>query len=130
MSDAKVMLDGKVMLALYVESMQRSIEFYEDLLASKPLEQSDAFAMFALPSGLLLGLWLKETVQPTISSIGVGNELIFSFNTQKQVNAIYDDMKSKYIQIEQHPTQMDFGYTFVINDPDNHRIRFFCEAME
>lgn len=124
------MYDAKNMLVFYVESMQRSLEFYEELLSAKPVEQSNEFSMFALPSGLLLGLWLKSTVEPAASFTGQGHELLFSFDTMAQLDKIYREMKLKEFAIEQELVLLDFGYTFVLNDPDNHRVRFFTEQIQ
>ena len=43
-------------LILYVNSPAESVRFYADLLAKAPVESSPTFAMFALDSGVMLGL--------------------------------------------------------------------------
>lgn len=37
-----------------------SARFYQSLLGIEPVECQATFAMFVLPSGLKLGLWLKQ----------------------------------------------------------------------
>jgi hypothetical protein len=49
---------------LFVADVATSARFYADLLGFEPSEQSPAFAAFALPSGLMLGLWAAKTVTP------------------------------------------------------------------
>jgi hypothetical protein len=50
------------MILLYVDSPAKSAAFYADLLARQPVESSPTFAMFALESGVMLGLWSRHTV--------------------------------------------------------------------
>lgn len=121
------MYGAQNMLALYVESMQRSLEFYEELFSAKPVEQYPEFSMFALPSGLLIGLWLKSTVEPATSFTGQGHELLFSYENAEQVEKAYREIKQKEFAIELELASLECGYSFVINDPDNHRIRFYTE---
>lgn len=122
------MSESKNMIAFYVTNIKVSVEFYQQLLETSPLEQSDAFAMFALPSGLLLGLWLKDTVEPKVSTLGTEAELIFSFACGSDVDKHYQLLQQKKIKLVQSLSMMDFGYTFVVCDPDNHRIRYFSES--
>ena len=49
---------------LLVADPAASAAFYQDLLGLAPVEQSPTFAMFALPSGVNLGLWSSATVEP------------------------------------------------------------------
>jgi len=51
-------------LILYVKSPSASAAFYADLLGKSPVETSATFAMFALDSGVMLGLWAAHTVGP------------------------------------------------------------------
>lgn len=43
---------------LFVNDPQASARFYADLLGEAPIEASPTFAMFALDSGVMLGLWV------------------------------------------------------------------------
>ena len=51
-------------LIFYVESLKASAAFYADLLGREPIEASANFAMFALESGMTLGLWSRRDVEP------------------------------------------------------------------
>ena len=62
------MFDAHFIL-LHVDSPAASARFYADLLGSEPLEQSPTFAMFALPSGLRLGLWSVSYTHLTLPTI-------------------------------------------------------------
>jgi predicted enzyme related to lactoylglutathione lyase len=112
-------------LILYVKSPSASVAFYADLLGKSPVEASATFAMFALDSGVMLGLWAAHTVEPAANAAG-GAEVAFAVDGGDAVKAKYADWVSKRLKIAQTPTNMDFGFTFVALDPDGHRLRVFA----
>lgn len=116
-------------IILYVNNPAVSANFYKSLLGKDPVDNSPNFAMFALDSGVMLGLWAKQEVQPETHISGGGAELAFTLADNQAVEVCYADWSSKHIPIVQTPTQMDFGYTFVGLDPDGHRLRIFTPAM-
>lgn len=115
---------------LYVDSPPVSVAFYTDLLARPPVEQSPTFAMFAMDSGLMLGLWKRDTVEPAAAIEGAkgDGEIAFAVAGGEGVDAMHDDWRGRGLTIAQRPTAMDFGYTFVALDPDGHRLRVFAPA--
>lgn len=121
------MIDPNFVL-LYVANPVVSAEFYADLLGDRPVETSPTFAMFALESGVMLGLWSRQHVEPPATSTGGGGELAFAVADNDRVNEIYEDWRERGLPIAQRPTQMDFGYTFVALDPDSHRLRVFAPS--
>ncbi|MFE8049639.1 VOC family protein [Brenneria goodwinii] len=118
------------MIILYVDSPANSVRFYTDLLNTPPLEASPTFAMFALDSGVMLGLWSKHTVEPASSAAGGGGELAFSATNNEEVDILYASWSQRGLEMVQTPTHLDFGYTFVAADPDGHRLRVFAPAEE
>ena len=121
------MLDPNFIL-LYVESPPESARFYADLLGRQPVESSPTFALFALASGAMLGLWSKHTVQPAAAGTGGGGELGFSVANDTRVEELFVAWKGRGLRILQEPTDLDFGRTFVALDPDDHRLRVFATA--
>jgi catechol 2,3-dioxygenase-like lactoylglutathione lyase family enzyme len=117
-------------MILYVNSPKTSAAFYADLLARQPVESSPTFAMFALESGLMLGLWAKHAVVPAAAAAGGGTELGFTVEDDAAVAAVHADWRGRGLTIVQEPTTMDFGRTFVALDPDGHRLRVFASAAE
>lgn len=113
---------------LYVANTDISTKFYADILASKPVETSPTFAMFALQSGVMLGLWKKDGVLPAPLAGGGGSELAFATENKTVVNNMYKNWVEKGLVIAQTPTQMEFGFTFVALDPDGHRLRVFAPS--
>ena len=122
------MIDPNFIL-LYVSNPASSAAFYENLLGKPPVESSPTFAMFALDSGVMLGLWAKHTVQPAATLAG-GGEVAFSVPDNSVVSDLYTDWLERGLAIAQVPTRMDFGYTFVALDPDGHRLRVFAASGE
>ncbi|WP_313372164.1 VOC family protein [Achromobacter animicus] len=113
---------------LYVEKPQASAAFYSALLQRPPIESSPTFALFALDSGLMLGLWSRYTVAPAAAGRGGASELAFTVADADAVNQRHVDWSLCGLPILQAPTDMDFGRTFVALDPDGHRLRVFAPA--
>lgn len=107
---------------LFVENPQKSALFYQDLLEMKPIEESPTFVMFALKNGVMLGLWSKYTAEPRVDCPAGALEVCFP---SSDVDALYEAWGKKRVTVAQKPTTMDFGRTFVILDPDGHRIRAY-----
>jgi catechol 2,3-dioxygenase-like lactoylglutathione lyase family enzyme len=113
---------------LYVDSPPASAAFYADLLGRPPVESSPTFAMFALASGVMLGLWARQTVLPAATGPAGSGELAFALGDADAVRAVHADWSKRGLKIAQAPTDMDFGHTFVALDPDGHRLRVFVPA--
>ncbi|HTU64613.1 MAG TPA: VOC family protein [Steroidobacteraceae bacterium] len=114
---------------LYVDSPPRSAAFYSALLGRAPAESSPTFAMFPLDSGVMLGLWSKHTVEPPAgrdAAPGGGTELAFAVEGNARVDEMHADWRGRGLPILQAPVTLDFGYTFVALDPDQHRLRVFA----
>jgi predicted enzyme related to lactoylglutathione lyase len=88
---------------------------------------SPTFAMFALESGVMLGLWSRHTVKPAATPPG-GGEIAFTVADIAALNAVHGDWRKRGLTVIQPPTRLDFGDTFVALDPDGHRLRVFAPA--
>lgn len=107
---------------LFVENPKKSSLFYQELFKLKPIEESSTFVMFALNNGVMLGLWSKYTAEPRVDASGGALEIGFP---TENVDALYEEWGRKHVTVAQKPTDMDFGRTFVVLDPDGHRIRVY-----
>jgi catechol 2,3-dioxygenase-like lactoylglutathione lyase family enzyme len=116
-------------IILYVKDAPASARFYGDLLGTEPVESSPFFAMFSLASGMRLGLWAKDTVEPMVKKDSGGAELIFSEPDEVSVADRYDEWSRRGLVIEQEPVDMEFGRTFVALDPDGHRLRVYAPNL-
>jgi hypothetical protein len=114
------------LIILYVNDPLRSAKLYADLLEKTPLELHPTFALFALDTGVMLGLWSRHTAQPSAICTGGGGEIAFIVADQTAVEALYHDWTGRGLVVAQKPVAMDFGYTFVVLDPDQHRLRVFA----
>jgi catechol 2,3-dioxygenase-like lactoylglutathione lyase family enzyme len=112
-------------ILLYVESPSASEAFYADLLGRPAAESSPTFVMFAMSSGLMLGLWGRGGVAPAANAPG-GGEIAFAVESNAALDARHAEWRGKGMTIAQAPTAMDFGRTFVALDPDGHRLRVFA----
>lgn len=111
---------------LHVQSPAASVAFYRQILGAEPVEASPTFAMFALGSGLMLGLWARDTVLPAAEGQGGSSELAFVQDSAAAVDAVHAAWAARGVAVLQAPTAMDFGYTFTASDPDGHRLRVFA----
>ncbi len=107
---------------LFVANPQKSSLFYQEIFDMKPIEESATFAMFALRNGVMLGLWSKYTAEPRVEAQAGALEVCFP---AENVDELYEALGKKHVTVAQKPTDMDFGRTFVILDPDGHRIRIY-----
>lgn len=116
-------------IILYVADPTASAAFYESLLGRAPVDASPNFAMFALRSGVMLGLWARHEVLPAVpAGAGCAAELAFTVDSVAAVEARFAQWQSAGLTIVQPPTAMDFGHTFTAVDPDGHRLRVFAPA--
>lgn len=109
-------------ILVFVANPLKSSRFYQNLLNIKPIEESATFVMFALKNGVKLGLWSKYTAEPRVEAKAGAVEICFPAD---DVDSLYEEWGRKEITILQKPTDMDFGRTFVVLDPDGHRIRIY-----
>jgi catechol 2,3-dioxygenase-like lactoylglutathione lyase family enzyme len=109
-------------VVLFVADVHASARFYADLLGSEPVEASPGFAAFALPSGVMLGLWAAKTATPEVTAAPGAMELTF---TEADVDAIHRAWVKKGLRIAAPPADLEFGRTFLALDPDGHRLRVF-----
>ena len=109
---------------LYVQSPLESAAFYRRLLGKPPVDEAPTFVMFVLDSGVRLGLWARSGVMPPATAPG-GAELCFTEPDAAALDARFADWQAQGLPVLQAPTEMDFGRTFVVADPDGHRLRVF-----
>ncbi len=115
-------------ILLFVDSPRRSAAFYRDLLGLEPVEEQATFAMFVLESGLRLGLWSKHTAEPLPGAPAGGAEIGFEVENAAAVDAMYAKWTAWDARVLQKPVDLDFGRTFVVLDPDGHRLRVLSAA--
>lgn len=110
---------------LYVKDPLSSATFYNKLLGKDPIETSPTYVMYALDSGVKLGLWATHDVDPQTTFSGAGCEVAFFLKDKDELEKVLHQSKEAGIPVIQGITTLDFGKTFTVLDPDNHRLRFF-----
>ena len=108
---------------LYVDDPRRSAAFYGRLLGLQPVEAAPTFCLLVLGERLKLGLWKRDEVIPAPSARGGGGELAITVKDEARVNALHAEWTASGIPVVQPPKRLDFGFSFVVQDPDGHRLR-------
>nr|WP_272212766.1 VOC family protein [Marinicella sp. W31]MDC2878683.1 VOC family protein [Marinicella sp. W31] len=114
------------LIVLYVEDTEKSGAFYERLLGQKANALSPGFTAFHMPGGLMLGLWRKSTAQPEAEGGPGVMEVGIMTDENGGVATFFERAEADGYTILQPLVTASFGPTFVIADPDGHRIRI-CE---
>ncbi|KTD10804.1 bleomycin resistance protein [Legionella gratiana] len=115
------------LVLFYVSNIENSTHFYSELLNVQPIHTEPDYAMFLLKPGLRLGLWSQNSVKPAPTIFGGGSEFAIQVVDEQTIDELFENYQNKNFRMIQEPTNMDFGYTFVTCDPDDHRIRFFSK---
>jgi predicted lactoylglutathione lyase len=110
---------------LYVNDPGASAAFYSRLFGSDPVEASPTFVMFALQSGMKFGLWIRNEVSPAAKSQPGAMELDIAVDSRSKVDFTLAEWRAAGVSVVLEPTQLDFGYGFVAQDPDGHLLRVF-----
>jgi catechol 2,3-dioxygenase-like lactoylglutathione lyase family enzyme len=116
-------------LLLPVRRPQQSAKLYTQLLGCEPVENSETFVLYVLPSGIKVGLWIASEVEPKPGVPG-GIEIAFSETSRDAVLETYKVWSGLGLKVLQEPTDMPFGFTFVVEDPDGHRLRPFVLSVK
>ncbi|MEO7037215.1 MAG: VOC family protein [Polyangiaceae bacterium] len=114
-------------ILLSVRNPRESAALYTQILGCEPVEHSTTFVLYVLPTGLKIGLWMTSEISPPPAAPG-GIELSFSEESEDAVRRTFEDWKKLGLKVLQEPTHLDFGFTFVVEDPDGHRLRPFVLA--
>ncbi|MGJ3348287.1 VOC family protein [Morganella morganii] len=110
-------------IILYVSDVEKSTRFYTRLLNAEPVEQYSEFSVFALSDDMILGLQAKSGIDPAPQPHIGGTEICMSDVSNREVDDIFRKWSELGVEIIMKPAMLDFGYTFVVTDPDGHRLR-------
>jgi catechol-2,3-dioxygenase len=110
-------------IVLYVDNIEISSNFYQDLLGIKPEEASPTFHSFKLSNGMSLALKAKHAVIPPTDEKNGNGELVFTLDNHKKVDELFAEWQTKKINVISPPSIVPYGYTFVGLDPDSSRLR-------
>ncbi len=111
------------LILFYVEDPIRSAQFYEQLFGTPPAAAFPTYVSFDFPNGLTLGLWSVKAKNFASGGSGHRSELAFMVPDDDIVRTMRERWHNQGVQIEQDLHEAVFGLTFVVLDPDGHRIR-------
>ena len=110
---------------LHVADPLLSADVYAGLLAVKPVETSPTFVLFVFDGAIKLGLWKTDTVVPARSGSPGAMEIGFPVATPSDIEEARARAVAAGFTVVQEPTDLDFGRSLTLADPDGHRIRVF-----
>ena len=108
---------------LYVSDVEVSTAFYREILGHGPIKTYPGFSVFTLSDEMTLGLQAADEIEPAAEPYVGGTELSLSNVERADVDRLHAQWKALGIPMVLEPTVLEFGYTFVVTDPDGHRLR-------
>jgi len=114
---------------IHVANPTASADFYSRLLGIEPVEASSTFVLFVFAGGIKLGLWKRDTVVPTSTGAPGALEVGILLETVAEVDDLHERCVKAGRTIVQAPTDLDFGRSLTLADPDGHRLRFFALTL-
>lgn len=111
------------LVLFYVHNPIKSAVFYEKIFETKPVASFSTYVAFSFPNGFTFSLWSTQATNFVSGGEGHRSELGFMVPDENQVRAFRNTWKEFGVQIEQDLHETVFGLTFVVLDPDGHRIR-------
>lgn len=117
------------LLVLYVENLANSLDFYTRARNARVLESSPQFAMLESPDSGRFALWNRAAVVPPVDVTSGAMELVFMVDSPAMVDSLYSSWKAQGARVLQEPTALEFGYSFMVLDPDGHRLRVLADVQ-
>jgi catechol 2,3-dioxygenase-like lactoylglutathione lyase family enzyme len=124
-------LSGVLETALYVEDVDRSARFYQDLFGFEPVHATPNFRAFAVPGRQVLLLFRKGSArdQAKIPHDGSG-ELHVAFAIPAEALAGWEArLRAKEIEIVEKTEWKRGGTSLYFRDPDRHLIELATPGL-
>ncbi|XVU27836.1 VOC family protein [Actinoplanes sp. CA-054009] len=113
-----------VVSIVYVNDAPAAARFYGDLLGLSPSLETPGYITFSLGPGADLALWSGqfEDLSPGVPRT---SEVCLAIGGGRpdEINALFEQWRSKGVTILREPHDVGFGLTFLAADPDGNRIR-------
>ena len=114
-------MNREIVFIVYVTDIDRSVEFYSDLLELETDFVSPRYVTFALADGVALALWAGNS-EALASATARTTEVCLNIN-RDEVMDVFQAWSDKGVDVIKEPHQDVFGTTFVVTDPDGNQIR-------
>ncbi|MGW0858321.1 VOC family protein [Streptomyces sp. NPDC002690] len=117
-------MTASVVSIVYVNDAPAAARFYGDLLDMSPSFETPDYITFGLGPGADLALWSGqfEDLSPDVPRT---SEVCLAIRGggPDEIDAIFEQWRSKGVTILREPHDLGFGPTFLAADPDGNRIR-------
>lgn len=114
-------MNRELVFIVYVTDIDRSVEFYSDLLELETDFVSPRYVTFALADGVALALWTGNS-EALASATARTTEVCLNVNGE-EVMDVFQAWSDKGVRVIKEPHQDVFGTTFIVADPDGNQIR-------
>lgn len=114
-------VNREIVFIVYATDIDRSVEFYSDLLKLETDFVSPRYVTFALADGVALALWTGNS-EALASATARTTEVCLNIN-RDEVMDVFQAWSDKGVDVIKEPHQDVFGTTFVVADPDGNQIR-------
>ena len=117
-------------ITLGVSNLKKSTEFYESKFGWKKSESGNEYISFFTLNGILLALYERNELakDATVDPIGNGFKgftLAHNARTEKEVDQIIEELRSKGVEIVKEPSKVSWGgYSSYVSDPDGNLWEF------
>lgn len=111
-------------ITLGVADLDRSKDFYNDVLGWKPLQDSGGIVMYKL-NGMILSLYLQHELMEDaqVKDDGRGSRFTLAqcLRSPEEVDALFAELKKNKVKILKEPQKVFWGgYSGYFADPDGH----------
>ncbi|MDK8880166.1 VOC family protein [Corynebacterium sp. MSK008] len=114
-------MNREIVFIVYVTDIDRSVEFYSDLLELETDFVSPRYVTFALADGVTLALWTGNS-EVLADAPARTTEVCLNVNGE-EVMDVFQAWTGKGVHVIKEPHQDVFGTTFMVADPDGNQIR-------
>ncbi len=114
------------LITLGVKNLQRSKDFYQNILGWQPLESSNESIVFFQLNGLQLALFPQESLADDagVEADGKGFRgfsLAHNVRSEKEVDELVASLEAKGVRVLKQPQKVFWGgYSSYIADPDDN----------
>lgn len=121
LKEVSAQMNREIVFIVYVTDIERSVEFYSDLLELETEFASPRYVTFALADGVALALWTGNS-DALADAPARTTEVCLNVNGE-EVMDMFQAWTDKGVNVIKEPHQDVFGTTFVVADPDGNQIR-------
>jgi catechol 2,3-dioxygenase-like lactoylglutathione lyase family enzyme len=108
---------------VYVADAPASARFYSNLFDLKPVLETPGFISFDLGNGFSFSVWSRPSAEATEANSRTGEVCVSLTGGPLAIDEVYEEWKTKGVNVVDEPHDEGFGRAFVVADPDGNLIR-------